>query len=105
MKQDWNVYLGKVTAQLRVMRAEHPEVMKNFGGLAQAVTKTQALDGKTQEKITLGISVAVRCDDYIGFHVKAALQHRTIRAEIMETVGMAIYMGAGPAVMYATHLL
>jgi hypothetical protein len=28
-----------------------------------------------------------------------------IREEITETLGMAIYMGAGPAAMYASHAL
>jgi AhpD family alkylhydroperoxidase len=55
--------------------------------------------------IALGIAVAIRCDDCIGFHVKAALEHGATRAEVMETLGMAIYMGAGPSVMYATHAL
>jgi len=27
------------------------------------------------------------------------------REEILETLGMAIYMGAGPAAMYASHAL
>jgi len=33
------------------------------------------------------------------------MQHGASREEIMETLGMAIYMGAGPSVMYATHAL
>jgi alkylhydroperoxidase/carboxymuconolactone decarboxylase family protein YurZ len=47
--------------------------------------------------------VAIRCDDCIGFHVKAALDHGATRAEVTETLAMAVYMG--PSVMYATHAL
>ena len=90
---------------MREMRTEHPDVMKGFSALAHSALKPQALDGKVKELIALGISVAVRCDDCIGFHVKAALAHGATREEIMETLGMAIYMGAGPSVMYATHAL
>ena len=60
---------------------------------------------KTKELIALGISVAVRCDDCIAFHVKAAVEHGAIREEVLETLGMAIYMGAGPSAMYASHAL
>ena len=41
----------------------------------------------------------------IGFHIKAALDRGATREEVIETLGMAIYMGAGPSVMYANHAL
>ena len=47
----------------------------------------------------------MRCDDCIGFHLKAALEQGASRDEVTETLGMAIYMGAGPSVMYASHAL
>ena len=47
---------------------------------------------------------AIRCDDCIAFHAKAALKQGASREE-EEALGMAIYMGAGPSVMYATHAL
>ena len=47
--------------------------------------------------------MAVRCDDCIAFHVKAAVDQGASKDEIMETLGMAIYMGAGPSAMYASH--
>ena len=49
--------------------------------------------------------MAVRCDDCIAFHVKAAVEKGATRDEVSETLGMAIYMGAGPSVMYASHAL
>jgi alkylhydroperoxidase/carboxymuconolactone decarboxylase family protein YurZ len=47
----------------------------------------------------------VRCDDCIGFHVKAAFERGASEQEVTEALGMAIYMGAGPSVMYASHAL
>jgi AhpD family alkylhydroperoxidase len=79
--------------------------MKGFATVAQAATEANALDAKTKELIALAIAVATRCDDCIAFHAKAALQHGASRAETLETLGMAIYMGAGPAVMYASHAI
>ena len=35
--------------------------------------------------------------------LQAAVEHGATREEISETLGIAIYMGAGPSVMYASH--
>lgn len=103
--KNWPDFTKEISGHMRTLRGGAPDVMKAFGGLAQAATAPKALDTKTKELLALGIAVAIRCDDCIGFHVKAALQQGASREEIMETLGMAIYMGAGPAVMYATHAI
>jgi AhpD family alkylhydroperoxidase len=102
---DWPQVTKDVTAQLRNLRTGAPEVMRAFSQLAQAATSAGALEAKTKELIALGIAVAARCDDCIAFHVKAALERGASKAEVTETLAMAIYMGAGPSVMYATHAL
>jgi AhpD family alkylhydroperoxidase len=101
----WPEVTKELTALMRILRNDKPEVMKAFSGLAQAALAPKALDTKTKELIALGIGIAVRCDDCIAFHVKAALQQGATREEVLETLGMAIYMGAGPAVMYASHAI
>jgi AhpD family alkylhydroperoxidase len=90
---DWLQVTKGVSAQLRNLRADAPEVMQAFSSLAQAATVSKALDAKTKELIALGIAVAVRCDDCIAFHVKAALERGATKDEVTETLGMAIYMG------------
>jgi AhpD family alkylhydroperoxidase len=102
---NWPEMTKELSALLRSLRGGAPDVMKAFSGMAQAATAAKALDTKTKELIALGIAVAVRCDDCIAFHVKAAVEHGATRDEIGETLGMAIYMGAGPSVMYASHAL
>jgi len=103
--KNWPELTRELSAQLRALRGGTPAVMKAFSDIAQAALAPKALDGKTKELIALGIAVAVRCDDCIGFHVKAALKEGASRDEVAETLGMAIYMGAGPSVMYASHAL
>ena len=76
---------------------------EGVSAIAQAALAPKALDTKTKELVALGISVAIRCDDCIAFHVKAALDHGATRDEVLETLGTAIYLGAGPSVMYASH--
>ena len=102
---DWPEMTKELSAQLRNLRGGAPDVMKAFAGIAQAATAAKALDTKTKELIALGIAVAARCDDCIAFHVKAAVERGASREEVLETLGMAIYMGTGPAVMYASHAL
>jgi AhpD family alkylhydroperoxidase len=105
MTTDWTDMTRDLRAGLREMRTGAPEVMKAFAGIAQAALQPKALDLKTKELMALAISVAVRCDDCIAFHTKAAIDRGATRDEIIETLGMAIYMGAGPSAMYAAHAL
>ena len=101
----WPELAGYLSGELRNLRGGAGDVMKGFSAIAQAALKPGALDVKTKELIALAISVAVRCDDCIAFHAKAAVERGATREEILETLGMAIYMGAGPSVMYASHAL
>ena len=79
--------------------------MKGFGLLPQAPTKNGVLEKKTKELIALAIGVAVRCDGCIGFHMQALLKLEATKAEIEETLNMAVYMGGGPFLMYAAHAM
>ena len=105
MTNDWPELAKALSADLRNLRVGSPEVMKTFSSMSTAAGATGALDAKTKELIALAVSVAVRCDDCIAFHAKAAATRGASRDEVMETLGMAIYMGAGPSVMYASHAL
>jgi AhpD family alkylhydroperoxidase len=105
MIKNWPETVTELSKQLRTLRGKTPDVMKAFAASAQTALKTGALDTKAKELIALGIAIAVRCDDCIAFHAKAAAEQGASEAEVLETIGMAIYMGAGPSVMYASHAL
>ncbi|HEY1931131.1 MAG TPA: carboxymuconolactone decarboxylase family protein [Acetobacteraceae bacterium] len=105
MLHDWSSMATELSADLRTLRSGAPDVMKGFSALAQAALKADALNTKTKELIALAIAVATRCDGCIAFHAEAALKQGASRAEVLETMGMAIYMGAGPSVMYAAQAL
>ena len=94
-----------ISSSMAGLRQDMHEVMKGFGALAQAATQDGALDKKTKELIALAIGVAVRCDGCIGFHMQALLKLGASKAEIEETLGMAVYMGGGPSLMYAAHAM
>jgi AhpD family alkylhydroperoxidase len=103
MYDDWPDTTKVLSAQLRNLRGGAPDVMRAFSAIAQTALAPKALDAKTKELIALAIGIAIRCDDCIAFHIKAALDCGATREEISETLGIAIYMGAGPSVMYASH--
>lgn len=105
MHADWQDLMAGLQDPLKQLRAGNAEVMGNFSGMAQAALKPGVLDTKTKELIALAIGVAIRCDDCIAFHTKAAVQNGASRDEVLETLGMAVYMGAGPSVMYASHAI
>ena len=105
MFKDWPTMATELTGDIRSLRAGAPDVMKGFSALAQAALKADALDTRTKELIALAISVATRCDGCIAFHAEAAMKQGATRAEVLETMGMAVYMGAGPSVMYAAQAL
>ena len=53
----------------------------------------------------MALSVAARCDPCIGFHAQALVRLGATRAELDETLGLAVYMGGGPSLMYAASAI
>lgn len=96
---------ASVSRSLVKLRADIPETTRGFSALAQAATKPGALDAKTKELIAMALSVSARCDPCLGFHADALVKLGCTRAEFEEMLGMCIYMGGGPALMYAAHAL
>ena len=85
--------------------AQDNQVVRRFFALDTQTYKPGALDVKTKELIAVGIAIATRCDGCIGFHAKAAIRAGASRDELLETLAMAIYMGAGPSMIYAAEAL
>jgi AhpD family alkylhydroperoxidase len=103
MHKDWPQMARELSGAIKEVRLGTPEVMKSFSAMASAATSNGALDAKTKELIAMAIAVAIRCDGCVAFHAQAAVKHGATREEIMETMGLAIYMGAGPSLMYAAQ--
>ena len=73
--------------------------------MAVAAHHGNALDGKTKELVALAIGVATRCAPCIAYHAGEAVKQGASREAVAETLAMAVYMGAGPSVMYAAEAL
>ena len=82
-----------------------PEPMKAFASLHKASIADGTLNSKTKELISLGIAITVRCEGCISYHVHDALKAGATAEEIVETIGVAILMGGGPAMVYGCEAL
>ncbi len=96
---------SQIIDRMSGLTASVPETMKAFGSLHRSATAAGSLDAKTKELMALAIAVAQRCDGRISFHVHDALAAGASRDEVTETLGVAILMGGGPSMVYATHAL
>ncbi len=105
MTKDYKGIIGDISAYTAELRKLIPETMNGFGAMAKAATQTKTLDEKTKELIALALGVAARCDGCLGFHTKTLARLGATREEIGEVLGMAVYMGGGPSLMYAADAL
>ncbi len=105
MKKDFPQIARDLTEEIATLRAGLPETMGAFSALARSATKPGVLDLKTKELVAIGIAIALRCDGCIAFHVKAARRAKCSREELLEMIGMAIYMGGGPSMVYGAEAL
>lgn len=94
-----------ITRNLASLRTGLPQVMQGFGALSKAAMAEGAIDAKTKELIALAVGVATRCDGCIGFHSQALVRLGATLDEVHETLGVAIYMGGGPSLMYAANAI
>lgn len=105
MSQSFPDLIDDLNAAIGNLRQGATGPMKAFSGLAREALAPGTLDVKTKELLAIAIAIATRCDGCVGFHVKAAIKAGATREEVLETCSMAIYMGAGPSMIYAAETL
>jgi len=97
--------MASINANLAEFRRAQPAVTQGFSQLAQAALAPGAIDAKNKELIALAIGVSQRCSGCIGFHMKALQRLGATRQEVEEALGICVYMGGGPALMYAAEAM
>ncbi len=85
------------------LRKSQSEAMQGFGQLAKAAMAEGQVSTKHKELIALAIGITQHCSGCIGFHVKALQKLGCTRAELEEMLAVCVYMGGGPALMYAAE--
>jgi AhpD family alkylhydroperoxidase len=86
---------------IATFRGAQPDTMAGFSAMAKSAMAPGVLSALDKELLALAIGVAARCDGCLGFHVKALVRLGVSREQFMETLGVAVYMGGGPSLMYA----
>lgn len=105
MNKSFKEITNDINQMLAQLSKTSPDVMKGFSALAQAATKDGALSKKTKELIAITLGVAAHCDGCLGFHAKKLVELGATEEELSEALGMAVYMGGGPSLMYAADAL
>jgi AhpD family alkylhydroperoxidase len=82
-----------------------PEQTRNFLTFNSGAVKPGVLDNKTKELIAVALAVAARCDGCIAAHVNGAVKAGATPEEIGETLIVAVSMGGGPSLVFATRAL
>ena len=83
--------------------AGEAQSVESFMGFVHSAEEDGALDAKTKELMSLALGVTLRCEDCIVWHLDAAIAAGATEDEIVEALEIAVVMGGGPALMYATE--
>ena len=97
--------LRNVKKNSQTLAVAQPSVMETFEKLHQTAGATGAIDSKTKELMALAISVTHGCDDCIAHHVHDAIEAGATREELTEALGVAVLMGGGPGMIFASHAI
>jgi AhpD family alkylhydroperoxidase len=105
MEKDYAKIVSHLTKVMGEMHKGIPGTMKGFAQCADTAKAASALDAKTKELMATAISIALRCDGCLGFHIRGAVRHGATRQEMMDTIAVAIMMNGGPATVYGAYAL
>jgi AhpD family alkylhydroperoxidase len=81
------------------------KVYESFLQMEKAACTDGALPKKTKELIAIGISVLMDCESCMQWHIDQAAASGATQQEILETVEVAIEMGAGRVTVSARFAL
>jgi AhpD family alkylhydroperoxidase len=105
MMMEWNDYQKQLGGRIGELGRLTPDTLRGYQTLSGAGAKTNHLNEKTRQLISLAVAVTTRCDGCIVFHTDAALKAGATKDEISEALGVAVAMNAGAALIYSTRVL
>lgn len=88
--QEFNDYRAKMNA--RIFESDSL-VIKRFFNLDTNTYQEGALDRKTKELMGLGISLAMRCESCVKYHIGEAIALGATEKELLETFEIALIIG------------
>lgn len=108
--------MKKTTAETRKYRKDMNDIILNSGfkdfnkffALDNKAYINGALDAKTKELMGLAVSLAMRCNDCIFYHIDRSVQEGASKKELYETFNIALIIGGSiviPHLRYAFEIL
>lgn len=96
----------QLSALIAEFGKENAGITKGFMQMHKTMEdKEGVLSPKMKELMALSIGIAARCEGCIAFHTPKALEYGATRAEFIEAIGVSVFMGGGPALVYASMAL
>jgi len=105
MAKSYQEITQRITNNMREIGKARPGVMQGFQALSKGAMAEGHLDLKMKEFLALAIGIASQCDGCIGFHVKKLVELGCTKEELAEVLGVCVYMGGGPKLMYAAEAM
>ena len=91
--------------QLKPIFSKNSNVYDSFTELEKKAFEEGNISKKHKELMALSISIVIRCEPCIEWHVQQAYLAGASDEEIFETIDVAIEMGGGPAAAYSRFAL
>ena len=96
---------GEVAQYRGKLHEALPGLQDALGRLRDEVYKDGALSLKVKRLMSLGISLRAGCDGCIIGQTKLAVEAGATKAEVLETVSVAISMGGNPARTWSSMVI
>ncbi len=90
---------------MKKLSMENGDITKSFQGLHHAALKAGTIDAATKELMALACGIVSHCESCIASHTAAAIRAGATKEAFYETLGVAVMMGGGPALTYATKAI
>jgi AhpD family alkylhydroperoxidase len=79
--------------------------MTGFSRLHHDAVADGALGAAVKELMAVAVAICTHCEGCVTFHVHDALMAGASREQVLETIGVAVMMGGGPAVVFGIGAL
>jgi AhpD family alkylhydroperoxidase len=82
-----------------------PGPVSGFARMHASAITPGALERHVKELMALAVAICSHCHGCIGYHVHDALDAGATREQVIETIGVAVMMGGGPALIFGAEAL
>jgi len=80
-----------------LIEKELPELWSSYNAMAKNAMREGVLSSKIKELIAVALSIAVKCEPCIMFHLTKSIKSGTTKKEIAETLGITLLLLGGPS--------